>query len=178
VPRRSGSFSTRKGHGTRRLTSWFVGPHGTTVLSGNGATVFPVSVQSTDEGLTLIRVRGSLLLYLSAAAAALDGFRWGFGMAVVSENAAGIGVSAVPSPLTDITWDGWMVYSTGVLKAVDSTVQFGNAGSATHRIEIDSKAMRKFKFSDVLVAMLEVTDEVGTAVLRADLSSRILSKLP
>ena len=143
--------------------------------------LFPLAAQSVAEGQTIVRIRGELLVFLSVATAALDGFRWAFGMGIVSENAGDVGVTAVPSPIVDIAWDGWMVYETGHCTGWDilpATGNNANAGSSMVRITIDSKAMRKFRFSDILMPVFAATDEVGAAVIQANLSSRVLVKLP
>jgi len=179
MPRSRGTF-THQRSSTRRQTSWFGGPFGTVSFSANGAAVFGTAQQAAGEGLTIIRTRGELLVYLTGGTlSALEGFRWALGIGVVTENAAGIGVIAIPSPLTDVVWDGWMVYETGHCKTPrDMSAAEGAASPMTMaRIPIDSKAMRKFKFSDVMTAVFEVDSEVGTASLTAELSTRILAKV-
>jgi len=125
----------------------------------------------------LVRTRGELMLYLVTADAAGSGFQWAFGMCMVSSTAAGIGVTAVPGPITDIGWDGWFVYEVGTLESAsaDVTVQPGN--NTAQRIMIDSKAMRKWKETDVAFGVLQVVER-GTATMRASLDSRMLVKLP
>jgi len=179
---RSRGFSSRGIGRSRRLTGWEEGPLGTiTGVTVASTTVFPIAQQAQTDGLTIVRTRGELLVFLSASIGALEGFRWGFGMCIVSENASGVGVTALPSPLVDIAWDGWMVFETGTLKqpqTVAAIESASNAGSSMARIVIDSKAMRKFKATDALVALLEVDREVGAANFEAELSTRILLKLP
>ena len=163
----------------RRKTTWTVGPEGSVQLTSAAASVFSGGAIAIDDGLTIVRTRGELNVGLSVAAVALDGFaRFAFGMCIVSENAAGVGVTAIPSPITDETWDGWYVYYTGSLFSVVATAVLDNAeGVANLRLPIDSKAMRKFKRTDVIVAVIETATEVGTASLTARLSSRTLVKL-
>ena len=101
---------------------------------------------------------------------------------MVNENAFGVGVSAIPSPITDVFWDGWMVYETGTVKSIAPIgggiiVDPGVSGTAFSRMVIDSKAMRKIKFSDVLVGKFEVDNEVATSIIEAELSTRLLVKL-
>ena len=106
-------FSPRGNSGSpRRNVSWAGGPQGsfgaisatTVALMGNGT-------QALFDNLTIVRIRGELLLYITTAGGAADeGFRWSFGMCNVSENAFNAGVASVPAPFTDIAWDGWMVH--------------------------------------------------------------------
>ena len=177
---RRGSFGRPRGGSSCRKTSWEFGPFGTVASSAAGSILFPNSAQSTSDGLTIVRTRGELLVYLTAANAVLGGFQWAFGMGIVSENAFGIGVMAVPGPITDIAWDGWVVFETGTVKSAGIIASDlpGNAGSSMVRIRLDSKGMRKFRATDVLVAVLQISAEVATSVIAADLSSRILVKIP
>jgi len=163
---------------TRRQTSWDFGPSGSLSLTAAGAAIFATAAQAVGSGLTIIRTRGELLLNISSIAAALDGFpRLAAGICIVSENAFGVGVTAVPTPLTDIAWDGWLWHSIGGCFGLVSG-NFGLEGCQTVRWEIDSKAMRKIKDTDIMIGVIELGTEVGTATLLADLSTRVLLKIP
>ena len=167
-------FQTRT---ARRRVSWTSGPiGGTGALSASGSTLFPTAQQAALDDLTIVRLHGSLLLLIDSVAALGDGFSWSFGICVVSENAAGIGVTAVPEPLTDVAWDGWFVHEQGDLKGVTTTTM-DNLGGKIERRSIDSKAMRKLHNTDVVIAVLQVV-ETGDAAMRAFFRSRMLSKLP
>ena len=163
--------------GVRRQTTWDIGPGGSVGATAASSTLFPLAVIASIDGLTVVRTRGELNLALSVITAPLDGFgRIGAGICIVSENAASVGVTAVPSPLADQGWNGWLWYWTGSLFGPSATV--ANAGGpANARVVIDSKAMRKQKNTDVMVAVLEVADEVGAAVLTAKMNARQLLKL-
>ena len=175
---RRGSSGFRRTGGARRKTSWELGPFGSVGFTAASTSLIPTSSQATLPGLTLIRTRGELNVALSTVTTALDGYsRIGAGIGIVSENAAGVGVSAVPSPLVDINWDGWLWYWTGSIFGVSTTVT-NSEGPANVRIPIDSKAMRKWKETDVLVGVFEVDTEVGSAIGTAKLNTRVLVKLP
>ena len=166
---------------SRRLGSWELGPSGQVagvVTSSNN--VFSVSGQASQDKLTLVRTRGELIVAISTAGgAALEGFEWAFGMCVVNENAGGVGVTAIPDPITDIGWDGWFVYETGTVLTMGSTREgLGILGAEFTRIPIDSKAMRKLKISDVIVGVLATTEKGDGSTLMAQLQSRIFVKLP
>ncbi len=98
-------------------------------------------------------------------------------MGIVSENAAGIGITAIPTPLIDIAWDGWMVHEQGQLMAQSTALSEGG-GTQSQRVKIDSKAMRKFRATDTLVAVLQVTETGDGTSMNASLKSRMLVKLP
>ena len=175
---RSRGFTSPRRSNTRRLTSWSIGARGLLSLSADGSSVFPEALSSAVDGLTLIRTRGELVLEISSIASALDGWNEiAAGLCIVSENAAGIGATALPAPIADQAWDGWFWYWTGSCIGTVSG-NFGVNGGQSVRIPIDSKAMRKLRATDVVVGMLELDDEVGTAILQARLNTRTLFKLP
>ena len=172
----------------KRKTAWGVGP--VTTAGGQAITASAKilgaqgSVAQTD-GLTLVRTRGELVLALSAATATFDGFTGAFGIGLVSAQAFAIGLTAIPGPLAEEDWDGWLVHryfhlvAFGPIVAANVSLEPGqvHATTAALRFEIDSKAMRKFQENMVLVAMLE-TVVAGTAVGRWYFDCRMLFKLP
>ena len=162
---------------SRRSVSWTPGPQGTLAITAATDNIFPIGVQTLVDDATLVRTRGEVNVGLSVITGSLDGFsEVAMGLCIVNENAAGIGVTAIPSPVTDIGWDGWFWYWTGSLFGVSAT-EANAAGTANVRIPIDSKAMRKLRSSDFIVGALAVVGEVGTAQLNATMQSRMLLKL-
>ncbi len=92
----------------RRATDWFSGPRG--VLTFNSATLkaFATGVTNFQDGQTIVRTRGDLIIGLSATGGALEGFtRVAVGMCIVTTKASDIGPTAIPGPLTEVAWDGW-----------------------------------------------------------------------
>jgi len=161
---------------TVRRPSWSRGPNGILQRTSSGAAIFATGAQANFDELTVIRIRGVFEIFLSVAAAALDGFDGAFGICRVSENAFNAGAGSIPSPLTDVAWDGWQAYQMFSLKAVTATIADGvNAVGVYKRFELDTKAMRKTNITDVLVGVIEAT-EVGTATMNMRLDSRMLHK--
>ncbi len=162
---------------TPRRPGWSVGPSGVVQRTASGSSVFPTSAVVASSDVTLIRTRGIFEVFLSVGTAALDGFDGAVGICKVSENAAGVGSTAIPQPVTDIAWDGWLWYQQFSVKVVTATIADGvNAVGAYSRFIIDSKAMRKSNATDNFVAVMEVT-EVGTATVNARLATRMLTKI-
>jgi len=131
-----------------------------------------------------VRIRGELQLLLSSATAALNGYTGAFGIGIVTGPAFAAGVGSVPTPITDIEWNGWMYWKA--IPLVSAGVIDGSAAADTDaitghtvqmRVEIDSKAMRKINFEETVFAALEVTER-GTAVLNWSFITRILTKIP
>ena len=173
-----GRSAPRFARSLRRKTSWSAGPRGHAQQTAAGTTVFSVTAVAGSDALTIVRTRGEFTAWLSAVAAILDGFQQiGAGICIVSENAAGIGITAIPHPLADIAWDGWLWYWTGTLQSANASGA-SLAGPGMVRIPIDSKAMRKIKETDVIVGVFESISEVGTPTVQMNMESRILVKLP
>ena len=124
--------------------------------------------------MTIVRLRGSFQAYLRSATAADDGFHCALGIGIVSDDAFTIGVTAVPNPIADANWPGWLyhrffdLHASGAFSADDpnGSIQF----------EVDSKAMRKFGSNEILMANLEVVEDT-TATMTAWFDSRVLLKL-
>jgi hypothetical protein len=144
-------------------------------VSASGIQTFDSSPEFED-GETLVCIRGSLSCYLETGTAAKDGFHFGFGIALYTEQALVAGVTALQRPISDSGWEGWIyhrffdvhVAAAGTIS--DNVAQIDN-------FEIDSKAMRKTGSEMFLVAIMEVV-EVGTSVMQLNFQSRILVKLP
>ncbi len=141
--------------GARRSgnTTWIAGPDitGLTVLAA-GAAVFDSSF-ALVEPHTIMRTRGSIWV-VSDQTAASEQPLGALGMAVVSDQAAAIGVSAMPTPQTDADSDLFFVHqfwATGFTfisgVGVDTRV--------LERYDFDSKAMRKVNVDETIAVMVE-----------------------
>ena len=179
MPRRS----TFRG-AQRRQTAWGVGPStggtsgGAQSTGASGQILFTNGILPSVEGVTLIRTRGELLIRLSTAAAVNDGFHGAFGIGLAKGTAFTAGVGSVPMPIAEEEGEDWIYHRFFSLLAQDANVtNGGGAMSAVLRIEVDSKAMRKFGTDDALYGALEVT-EVGAATVNINFNSRVLVKLP
>ena len=175
MPRERLSSFRRTSGSKRRRVSWSKGPGGiATIVSASGSQLLSVVSQANLDDLTITRLRGSIEVGLVTASAGGEGYTWAVGVANVTENAFGIGITAVPTPLTDINWDGWLYHVQGNLISRDAT-PLDEANLLVH-IEVDSKAMRKTHNTDGVIAVAEFA-EVGTATMRLSMVSRILDKL-
>ena len=184
-----GSRFPRVGGQSRRLTSWDIGTQTGTDgaslgLSSSVAIIGGGAFTPISDGLTLLRTRGELLVLLKTASVAGAGFFGAFGIGVATAAAVAIGISAVPTPITEEEWDGWLYHryfsitATGVGTGSPATVidqEMGMAGVFRH--EVDSKAMRKLKEEDAVYCALELT-ESGTATGTWFFNSRSLVALP
>jgi len=178
LPRRSG-FSQARHSSLRRKTGWGVGPGGNSVtkILASGVTLIGAGSISVSESLTLVRTRGSLQAFIVGATlpAVGDGFHCTFGICIVSEDAFAVGVTAIPDPNSDSAWDGWLYHRYFDLHVGNTSLPV--IGPTFFNLEVDSKAMRKWRESDVMVAVLQ-TNEIGASEMDVYFDSRILLKLP
>ena len=177
MPRLRGLSLPVRGRSPRRKTAWGIGPGGSTAtaISSSTAVIMGSGAASTLEGSTLVRLRGELLLTLITATGSLDGFRGAFGVGIVSNPAFTAGVGSVPTPITESADENWLYHRFFTVVANISTeADFGL--SAALRVEVDSKAMRRFDSDKILYAAIEVV-ETGAAVMDASFDSRVLVKL-
>jgi len=171
----------------KRRVGWEEGIGGTTVqssISTSSSTLVNAALTVLEDGLTLVRTRGRVQFFLSAATAALDGFTGAFGIGVATTAAVTAGAASVPNPLDEQDWDGWIYWralqliAPGVISNAASTDTSGIGGfTAVQNIEIDSKAMRKLRVGDSIYGSLQVVEN-PTAVLEWAIDTRILVKLP
>ena len=178
-PRRGGVARSQ-----RRATNWTIGPVTTPQSLASSEALLGTSFVTGigGDGLTLVRTRGDMLIYLQSAAAAGDGFAGAVGIGIASSAAISIGVSAVPTPLTEEDADNWIwheyfnIFAPGIMDgtAVADTNLFG---PAFVRIPIDSKAMRKVPDEDVGLYMALEVVETGTATGKWVGRTRMLEKL-
>ena len=160
----------------RRLTAWEDGPgdSATDTLTGSGNSVLGSGLQPVVEGLTLVRVRGHFGLTLNAATAIGDGYTGAVGICLVTNSAFAIGITALPTPLTELSWDGWLYHQFFDIRA---GLDVALASNITRQIEVDSKAMRKVPVDMTIATILEVVEQ-GTAQIEVTFNSRVLFKLP
>jgi len=161
---------------SRRVKTWSLGPENVDLSqSGSGAQLWSAGGQLANETqITILRLRGFQKITLLTATAAGDGFFGATGFGLVTNEAFAIGVTAVPSPLSEEEWDGWLFHTYwGVQAAVAAGVDtFGTS----FNLEIDSKAMRKWSDGYTLIGINDVVEK-GTAVVEYQGSSRLLALL-
>ena len=144
-------------------------------LTANGGTVF-YSLSTLGLALipfTVVRTRMEARI-VSDQALATENQIGAFGWVKVSEQAAAIGITAVPTPITDESSDLWFVHQNMLSNfRVDAN---GDGGTSGTGYSIDSKAMRKFEDGDQMlgIAEVDVTDGFGLEMVTI---GRILIKL-
>ncbi len=173
MARRRG-FPLRSQRSSGVARDWGAGCGSTTKfsISASGSTLITAGVQTTGSELTLLRTRGLLeLMLVGPGTSDGDGYTGSFGIGVVTDAAFTAGIASLPTPTTDVTWNGWLYHTFFGIHQPDVT--FGGSPGAYMRQEVDSKAMRKFDASQVMFCAIEVVEE-GTALLEGRFDSRIL----
>ena len=135
------------------MTQWFRSADitGVTTLAA-GAAILDQSI-SLVEPVTVMRIRG-IVWVASDQSAANETQLGAVGAAVVTSQALAIGVTAVPTPITDKDSDAFMLH-----QYFGNRFVFGDATGfvtrAFERYEFDSKAMRKMPADHGLVFTVE-----------------------
>ena len=176
LARRRGLVITGARRGERRKTEW-VGSADTTgikALGGNSAVLDQTQAGSAiDAPATVVRTRGSLWVRSDQVSGTEDPFG-AIGFAVVSAQAAAIGVTAVPTPITDEGSDLFFVWEPFQASIVVAS-SIGIDANPMREYKIDSKAMRKLTSDETIIVVLE--NASATAALSYILKFRMLIKL-
>ena len=176
---RRGSFRGRSSQ--RRRTGWEDGPGRDTVqtaITASANAIATSALVSLEDGLTVARLRGRLEMWLSAADAVNSGFSGAFGIGIATSDAISVGATAVPTPITEQDWDGWLFWqSFGLFAPIGALTASTSLDGTQLRMDVDSKAMRKFDENMALYAVVEV-GEVASATLQWRFDSRLLLFLP
>ena len=129
------------------------------------------ALASSDFPDTVMRTRGSLLVYLDGVQTPGVLVRWALGFVCVPE---GSGSTVIWSPLTDANAP-WFVYESGYVgyeESVTDVVQV--AGLSLMRRTINSKAMRKCPPDMELQAVFEQSTELAAGNVNVAFWGRVL----
>ena len=134
-----------------RLTQW-LGPadQGFVSVAATGSSL--VATAPFTEPATLMRTRGAVSIIPDSTAADVS-IVGAIGMAIVSTDAVGIGITAIPTPYADADWGGWFVWRSFAFR-FESITQVGVL-LGSWSLEIDSKAMRKITPNETMVIVAE-----------------------
>ena len=171
--RRSFALSPGQSRVKRKVT-WDGGPEGiSSTLTDNSVSIFATGAEALSD-ITVVRIRGHVELMVGGSADLSGWDAVALGICIVSQNAFGVGVTAVPNPLTDIGWDGWQWHWIAPLHVSDLSLE----GTPFRTlVEIDNKSMRKMRSTDTIIGVVATGIEVGTATLTSTMQTRILSKV-
>ncbi len=172
--RRSG-LVLRGGRNVRE-TAWLGGSYTINVIASASTATLVTSLNAAALALrpfTVVRTRG-LLSLVSDQTGADEDQAIGFGIAVVSDQATAIGITAIPTPTTDNASDLWFVYESLFSKFIFISGIGVTSPTVMERV-IDSKAMRKVDVGEDIVDVLESSG--GSGGVRVLQFNRTLIKL-
>jgi len=178
LARQRGFQRQSHGSGQRRLTAWDEGVAelSETTVTASGTLLWNAGVTLVQESrATVVRTRGLVDAFIIGPGIADgDGFAGAHGIGIVSSDAFAAG--AVPDPLTDSSWPGWLWYEHFEIRDPDVSNAATRSSSGFQRSVIDSKAMRKWGNAETMFGASEFV-EIGGAnmIIRAD--TRFLIKL-
>jgi len=162
--------------GQRRETLWFGIGEGIVTLAAANTAILTNSLNAAALALrpfTIIRTYIQWAM-MSDQLAALEDQQVGLGCAVVSDQASAIGVTAVPTPFTDLSSDLWYVHRILTSRFVDTGTAVEVAPNPVHTL-VESKAMRKVEDGqDVITVMENSSISAGS---RSLIAGRSLIKL-
>jgi len=141
-----------------------------TLASAAAITHTMSTAEKAKRPFTVLRTRIELN-FRSDQTGALETQLGAFGLCVVTDQAVGIGVSAVPTPATDIESDAWFVHQV-LLNEFLFITGAGIAENAGRRYVIDSKAKRKVNDDEQVIIVAENLGAGGGQVL--SIGGRIL----
>ena len=160
--------------GERRQTLWFDFGLAQFTLTVSGGTIY-YSLNAAALALrpfTVIRSRFEMMIRSDQVGASEDQFG-AFGFAIVSDQAVAVGVSAVPTPVTDLGSDLWFVHQP-MLHSMAFASSSGFDTNRGARYSVDSKAMRKVEDGQDLVGVGEFA--TGGSGLNISVMGRMLVK--
>ncbi len=157
-----------RGGRQRRETLWLGGVETSSTVAGAGTAVLLASLNAAALALrpfTIVRTHAMTLLRSDQAAAAETQIGF-YGLAVVSDQASAIGVTAVPTPFTDNGSDLWFLFDMAIQRfGFGSGVGFEEP-SGTQRW-IDSKAMRKVEDGQDIVSVFETSTNSAGVIFQS-----------
>ena len=166
---------------SRRKTIWVEGPGaaaGTaTAISSSSAAVLGSGFSVVNEAVTIVRMRGLLSVSLGLATSPQDGFWGAVGIGITTIQAfSDIGITALPHPIDEIDWEGWLWHSFYSLQSGVASSSSNPGPKDVLRIPVDSKAMRKLEDGNVVFAAHQAV-EIGTSTAVMKFGTRMLLKL-
>ena len=160
MPRARARITTR----SRKIVnySWAVQTISATTVPPLSKILMGTFVLSTEFDETVTRVRG-ILSVTSDSAIVVERQIGGWGLIRVSDSAAAIGITAIPSPVFNGSDDGWMVW---VPFAAQSSFSTG-AGHQGAQYAVDSKAQRIIREGQVVAVVVENSDSLhGLSIIQ------------
>ncbi len=152
----------RRGGAMRRETLWLDGPFTSNNLASTNAATLTASLNVAALALrpfTIVRVHGGIHVR-SDQTGASEAYGVFMGMAVVSDQAVAVGITAVPTPDTDMDSDAWFLH-LGIFSRFEFISGVGVETQNGIFKEYESKAMRRVEDGFDMVQTIECPSTSG-----------------
>jgi len=145
---------------SRRLTSWLSLDTFSQAIDNSAVVVLTMTAaELAKRPFTVVRTH--LLLQITSDQTIGNEVQIGAaGLCVVSDQAAAIGITAVPTPETDLESDLWFVHQP-LMNDWEFISLAGFDGAAGRVYTVDSKAMRKVNDDEQIIVVVEGGTVVG-----------------
>ena len=161
--------------GPKRSTLWIQFDWTRATMTAEGGTLLFVLNTAASALLPFTVVRSHFMINAISDQGSANESQFGaFGIAVVSVQASTIGVSAIPTPVTDAGSDLFFVHQYYIGHGLGTGVA-APGGVNVNSWVIDSKAMRKVNEDEDIVVVGEFDSEGGGHIISA--AGRMLLKL-
>ncbi len=146
----------------RRLTTWFqFSPADSTMTASGGSAIFSLNAAALAlRPFTIVRSHFEIGLR-SDQEAAVEQQRVGFGIAVVSDEATAVGVTAIPTPVTEAASNLWLLHQY----IFGEESRLVDKALPERQVSIDSKAMRKVEVGQDVVVVAELAGVGGGVII-------------
>ena len=141
---------------TKRPTFWVGGSLGVTIATGTVVTQTIVAESELESvpNPTIVRVRGEVIIRVSAIGASGAAGLISLGLILQSARSIAAGVTGMPVPFTDLG-SKWLYHRMIPIQTETQTNEDSNQHNV--RFEVDNKSMRKTTLNEGLVMVLQNT---------------------
>ena len=166
---RRGAQAIRKA----RETLWlFIGSTDTTLTAAGGSIIVALNAAALAlRPFTIVRTHFEVAVR-SDQAAAIETQAVGVGFAVVNDQALSVGVTAVPTPVSESGSSLWFLHR--FIFADESNLT--DRTRSARFVEIDSKVMRKVDLGQDLLGVVELDTTAGSGGAIVSVAGRMLIK--
>jgi len=161
--------------GSRRMTDWAAtsGRSAYTALAAASSILDTTFVTLDSQPETIVRTVGLLNIQSDQAAASERPFG-AVGICIVSDQAAAIGITAIPKPFTDASSDLWFMHRFWAAPVAEAGTG-ASLQNISQDVDLSSKAMRKLTDDETVCLVIENASAIHGAEYTFNV--RLLSKV-
>ena len=141
--------------GAKRKTSWLeLVPTSASVSASTSVLLLSLTTaEKARRPFTIVRTHWEIVMANDAIGGGITNLIGAVGACVVTDQAEAVGITAIPTPITDLASDQWFLHQM----MLSSQIEQGTDGMtySNAKYSIDSKAMRKVDDSEDVVFIVE-----------------------